>query len=132
MRLQSLAADSASRYFGSSYPPLPASLLPSARIVRGFEVMNHNVWLRLVVAGFACLAASGTAGAQVVEFNRDIRSILSDNCFACHGPDKNQRKAELRLDSEEGAFADRGDAKVLVPGKPEQSELVRRITNTDE
>jgi hypothetical protein len=69
---------------------------------------------------------------QPVQFNRDIRPILSDNCFACHGPDKNQRKAELRLDTERGAFADRGGYQVLVPGKPEQSELYRRITSTDE
>jgi mono/diheme cytochrome c family protein len=94
--------------------------------------MNHGVWTRFLLAGMVCLAASGLAGAQVVEFNRDIRPILSDNCFACHGPDKNQRKAELRLDTEEGAFADRGDTKVLVPGKPEQSELVRRISHSDD
>jgi mono/diheme cytochrome c family protein len=99
--------------------------------------MPQRVWSRFVMAGLACLAASGVAAAQpplpqVVEFNRDIRPILSDNCFACHGPDKNQRKAELRLDTEEGAFADRGDTKVLVPGKAEQSELVRRISHSDE
>ena len=94
--------------------------------------MNHGVWSRFIIAGLAGLMASGFAGAQVVEFNRDIRPILSDNCFACHGPDKNQRKGDLRIDTEEGAFADRGDTKVLVAGKPEQSELVRRITHNDD
>src|SRR5262249_24503933 len=53
------------------------------------------------------------------------------NCFACHGPDKNQRKANLRLDNEQGAFADRGDYQIIAPGKPEQSELYRRITSAD-
>src|SRR5438132_9988418 len=90
--------------------------------------MTNTVRLALILL----LANTNTAGAQTVEFNRDIRPILSDNCFACHGPDKNQRKAELRLDTEQGAFTGRGGYKVIVPGKPEQSELFRRITSTDE
>lgn len=71
-----------------------------------------------------------------VEFNRDIRPIFSDNCFACHGPDKNKRKANLRLDLEESLFgpkgSDRGETAILMPGKPDESELFRRITATDE
>src|SRR5262249_35993911 len=69
---------------------------------------------------------------QVVEFNRDIRPILSDNCYACHGPDKARRKADLRLDTEEGAFADLGEHRALVPGDPGKSELLRRISSDDE
>src|SRR5262245_328908 len=68
---------------------------------------------------------------QVVEFNRDIRPIFSNNCFACHGPDKNQRKARLRLDTEKGAFADLGEYHALVPGNLKESELYQRITATD-
>src|SRR5947208_2332524 len=85
-----------------------------------------------VIAWAAKRATGQGALPQVVEFNRDIRPILSDNCFACHGPDKNQRKADLRLDTEEGAFADRGGYRPLVAGKPEQSELYLRITAADE
>ncbi len=70
--------------------------------------------------------------ADEVQFNRDIRPILSDNCFFCHGPDKGQRQADLRLDREEQVFADREGIKVLVPGKPEKSELYRRIVSQDE
>jgi hypothetical protein len=84
------------------------------------------------------LIASGSSGAaetppsaHVVEFNRDIRPILADNCFACHGPDKNQRKASLRLDSEEEALADRGGYQAIVPRSPDKSELYRRITAED-
>jgi len=67
----------------------------------------------------------------VIEFNRDIRPILSDNCFQCHGPDKAKRKAELRLDTEAGAFADLGETRAIVPGEPERSEVFRRITTMD-
>ena len=71
------------------------------------------------------LAAS--AVAQTVDFNRDVRPILADTCFACHGPDEKARKADLRLDNRADALA----AKAVVPGKPGEAELVRRITSTD-
>lgn len=63
----------------------------------------------------------------VVRFNRDIRPILSDNCFFCHGPDRNFRKADLRLDDREAAV----DYGAIVPGKPEDSSLWQRIVETD-
>jgi hypothetical protein len=76
-------------------------------------------------------AAAPPALPETVEFNRDIRPILSDNCFACHGPDANQRKADLRLDVEASALAPRDGTPALVPGKPMESELFLRITATE-
>src|SRR6185369_6323316 len=73
------------------------------------------------------------APAPKLEYNRDIRPILSENCFPCHGPDSASRKAKLRLDHFEDATAKRDDGKgVIVPRKPDQSEVVRRIFTTDE
>ena len=65
---------------------------------------------------------------QTVQFNRDIRPILADNCFACHGPDKHKRKADLRLNVQDDVYSDRGGYRILVPGQPAKSELFRRIT----
>ena len=62
-----------------------------------------------------------------VGYNRDIRPILSDNCFACHGPDRNKRKAKLRLDDRDIAL----DKKAIIPGKAADSEMIHRIFSTD-
>jgi len=69
-----------------------------------------------------------------VSFNFHIRPILSDKCFSCHGPDANKREAHLRLDKPESAFAPLTETKgafAIVKGKPEQSELYKRISSTD-
>ncbi len=66
-----------------------------------------------------------------VEFNRDIRPIISDNCYTCHGPAKSARKADLRLDTQDGLFADLGGYRAVVPGKPEQSHLWQRVSSVD-
>ncbi len=74
-------------------------------------------------------ALAALVSAAPVEFNRDIRPILSDKCFACHGPDNQNRKANLRLDTEAGAKADLGKRAAIVPGDPAKSALVQRITH---
>jgi hypothetical protein len=66
-----------------------------------------------------------------IDFNRHIRPILSEACYQCHGPDRNKRKAELRLDQRDGLFRSVAGTTIVVPGKPDESELVERITSTD-
>ena len=80
--------------------------------------------------GFVSGATS--AFGQAVDFESQIKPLLSDRCFACHGPDENARKADLQLHTREGAFAKLDDnLEVITPGKPLASELYRRITATD-
>ena len=92
-----------------------------------FVAWSGLAWL---AAASAALAA-GPGGPRAVEFNRDIRPILSENCFSCHGPDKGQRKADLRLDTKDGLLAGHDGVRNVVPGKPDESELYLRIIAHD-
>ena len=97
----------------------------------------YCVWMSggVIVAVIAACAGRST-GAEPeggrVRFNRDIRPILSSACFRCHGADANAREAELRLDQRANAVVDRDGYRVIVPGKLDESELIRRITTKDE
>jgi mono/diheme cytochrome c family protein len=66
-----------------------------------------------------------------VDFQKQIRSILSDNCYHCHGPDEKTREADLRLDVKDAAFTTADGRSIIAPGKPDESELIRRILSTD-
>ena len=76
--------------------------------------------------------ADAGANTKTVVFNRDIRPLLSDRCFACHGPDEAKREADLRLDMFEDAVVDRGGYAAIVAGDVEASELIQRVLSEDD
>lgn len=105
-----------------------------------------NLWavmkiVRLLICGFlVCILSLLRAGAadiaavppeEAVAFARDVLPILSANCFSCHGPDENQRQADLRLDVESNAKQQHGDGAAIVAGDPDASGLVARLASTD-
>ena len=91
------------------------------------------VWILAALAG--CKSKSEQIAVRdSVDYNLHIRPILSDRCFKCHGPDANQRKSNLRLDTPEGAYAalkDDPEGRAIVPGDPEHSEVFLRIATAD-
>ena len=114
----------------------------------GIKGLSKPAWTKIVIIVAVAAAAiagtmwwsnktdrvAGNAMPEVVDYNFHIRPIFSDRCFKCHGPDANHRKANLRLDTEEGLFAalkDAPDQHVIVPGDPEHSELYRRLVKSD-
>src|SRR3569833_3115911 len=85
--------------------------------------------MRALLPPFLCLFAASSlvaATSPTVDFDRQIRPILSDNCFACHGPDEQHRMAGLHFDTKEGAFGKPG---VIVPGDSASSKLFQKISN---
>src|SRR5438876_5325539 len=106
------------------------------RCVHGFCVLSGGLisrsgrsrWLGAVLLMSGIAAGGAAAKAPIkISYNRDIRPVLSDNCFFCHGPDKNKRKGKLRLDAREEAIA----KQAIVPGKPDHSELIKRISTAE-
>jgi hypothetical protein len=89
---------------------------------------------RTILLTLLTLAAGArfAVAEKSLDFNRDIRPILSENCFQCHGFDEQAREADLRLDLAESALADRDGIPPIVPGKPDESEVWRRINSEDE
>src|SRR5262249_5626248 len=100
------------------------------------DLMRHQPVFGLLVSALTTALAifiGGPAPAEEVDFTRDVRPILARHCFKCHGPDDKARQSELRLDVRESALkgGSSGDPG-LVPGKPDDSELVRRVLSDDE
>src|SRR5262249_5562940 len=101
---------------------------------------EQNIHSMILFAKRALDALMGSAAVAAladatVDFNRDLRSMISETCCKCHGPDAKERpsgRKVLRLDLPESARADLGNGRhAIVPGQPERSELIRRITTTD-
>ena len=94
-----------------------------------FTVFNIAVFknIRPVSLALAYTVFSANADGQTIDFNRDIRPILSENCFYCHGQDANKRQADLRLDQRDAAIT----AKAIVPGDVAMSSLIQRILSDD-
>src|SRR5207237_482177 len=102
----------------SSFPLHPC-------LVQNGICMNVRLLIAVTAAGL-CFAAE-----KPVDFDRDVRPILSDNCFACHGPDDKRRLANLRLDTEDGLFAERGSYRIVTPGDAAKSRLLARISDAN-
>ena len=97
---------------------------------------GHGFGIAAVAATFSITLAAAAGGpaaqdkpaAPAISFNRDVRPILSNNCFACHGPDEKQRETKFHFDTKEGAFAEEG---IIVPGNASKSVLFKKITEPD-
>jgi hypothetical protein len=114
--------------------PASASILltigPAVAIMVRMKVHSFPLGMTAVVL-ITFFFGKAIAASYVVDFNRDIRPILSAHCYACHGPDEEAREAELRLDTADGAVVDLGGHAAIKPGQPDQSEMIARIESTD-
>ena len=103
--------------------------------VRPMAMQARSVMLRILymtVGGIACAATLSAEERAQLSYNRDVRPILSNHCFLCHGRDEGRREAGLRLDLPEAAHAELDSGmRAIVPRKPEERELIARITTDD-
>ncbi len=91
-----------------------------------------NLLLRTSLAISLSVLCHAVWAADAIDFARDVRPILADACFHCHGPDAENQDSDFRADTEENLFADLGGYAGVVPNKPEESELYRRVMSDDE
>jgi hypothetical protein len=119
----------ATRAFRSAWDK--AARIAACRYERTRFKMIRGAGLLFVLFVWVATVPDRAAAEAPVNFHRDIRPILSETCFQCHGPDEKQRKAHLRLDTKDGAFSDLGGYFAIVAGKPDESRLLQRITSTD-
>lgn len=103
-------------------------MVPVANVLPIGPHQKDAMHYRCLALTLVLVVASSAEAGPKVQFNRDVRPILSENCFLCHGPDAKVRKAKLRLDDRDVAIA----KKAIVPGNVEESALVARINSTDE
>jgi hypothetical protein len=103
--------------------------LPRPSALRRRSCLAGAVVCAVLAAWLPVRAAEVPRAAAAVDFDREVRPILSENCFQCHGPDEKVRKAKLRLDTKEGAFGKRG---VIIPHEPVRSALIERVASTDD
>lgn len=94
-------------------------------------IVHPIMSFRLIIPVCCLLLTAQVQAEEKLSFNRDIRPILSDKCFACHGFDASHRKADLRLDTAEGAFAVIDGAPAIIPGDPAKSKVWQRIITPD-
>jgi hypothetical protein len=98
-------------------------------------LLKHCNHVGKILIGCICAISSPSwnqvRAREPVDFDREIRPILSQHCYPCHGPDKQARKADLRLDRKDNAFRVREGIAVVIPGKLEESELIRRVSSSE-
>jgi hypothetical protein len=92
--------------------------------------MFHRIPWTLSLFAAGVFFVQGAEG-EPVSFNMQVRPVLSDRCWSCHGPDENKRKAKLRLDTKEGALGEKDGKFIIKPGEPEKSEVYRRLSSSD-
>ncbi|HVK59150.1 MAG TPA: DUF1549 domain-containing protein, partial [Candidatus Kapabacteria bacterium] len=85
----------------------------------------------MLLAALAIALGAVRAAEQPINFSREIRPLLSEYCFACHGPDDQQRKAKLRLDTKEGVISSKDGVHIIKPGASDDSELIKRLVTSD-